>query len=294
MELELGQLELRYEALRTRSAARERHLLSALAEVGQQMPIVVVRDEGQWVVVDGYKRVRMLKRLGHDTALATAWELSEADALMLERILRSGEGDSALEQGWLLQELSTRFSLGQEELARRFDRTRSWVSRRLSLVSKLPSTAQEHVRSGAICAHGAMKYLVPLARANRGDCARLADAIAPERLTSRQVGVLYAAYLAGGEGGRELVLRHPRMVLRARAETAEERQQKKRPVEELLEDLRILSAVTRRARHRLQQGALDDAEHVEREETRRVCEGVMAEVESLRRACDKELGAYAG
>ncbi len=294
MELELGQLELRYEALRTRSAARERHLLAAIGEVGQQMPIVVVRDEGKWVVVDGYKRVRVLKRLGHDTALAMHWELGEADALMLERVLRAGEGDSALEQGWLLRELSTRFGLSCEELARRFDRTRSWVSRRLSLVSKLPSTTQEHVRSGAICAHGAMKYLVPLARANQGDCTRLADAIAPERLTSRQMGELYAAYLAGGEGGRELVLSHPLMVLRARAETAQEREKKKRPVEELLEELRILSAVTRRARHRLQHGATDDAEHAERDEARRVCEGVMAEVESLRRACDKELGAHAG
>jgi ParB-like chromosome segregation protein Spo0J len=294
MELELNQLELRYEALRTRSAARERHLLSAIAEVGQQMPIVVVRDEGRWVVVDGYKRVRVLKRLGQDTALAMPWELGEAEALMLERILRSGEGDSALEQGWLLRELSTRFGLSGEELARRFDRTRSWVSRRLSLVNRLPPTAQEHVRSGSIGAHGAMKYLVPLARANWDDCVRLADVIAPERLTSREIGELYTAYQAGGEGGRELVLSHPLMVLRARAETAEERKQKKRPVEELMEDLGIVSAVTRRARHRLQHGATDDAEPTEWGELRRMCEGMMVEVESLKRACDKEFEAHAG
>lgn len=294
MELELGQLELRYEALRTRSAVRERRLLAAIAEVGQQMPIVVVRDGSRWVVVDGYKRVRVLRRLGQDTTLATTWELCEAEALMLERILRSGEGDSALEQGWLLRELSRRFGLGCEELARRFDRTRSWVSRRMSLVSTLPGSVQEHVRAGAICAHAAMKYLVPLARANTTDCERLADAVAPERLTSRQLGELYAAYMAGGAGGREMVLRHPAMVLRMRAETAEQRAEDKRPVEQWMEDLRILSAVARRARHRLQHGAMDGAELAEREEARRACEGMVAEVECLRRACDKELGADAG
>ena len=294
MELELSQLELRYEALRTRSAARERRLLSAIAEVGQQMPIVVVRDAERWVVVDGYKRVRVLRRLGQDTALCTSWELGEAEALMLERMMRAGDGDSALEQGWLLRELSGRFGLGSDELARRFDRTRSWVSRRLSLVSTLPVTVQQHVHNGAIGAHAAMKHLVPLARANRADCERLADAIAPERLTSRQIGQLYAAYLASGEGGREMVLRHPVMVLRARAETAQQRAEAKRPVEQWMEDLRILSAVARRARQRLQHGALDDAENAERVEGRRVCAAVVAEVESLHRVCDKELGTDAG
>jgi hypothetical protein len=50
-------------------------------------------------VVDGHKRVRTLRRLRQDTVRATAWELSEADALVLERRLRAGESDSAIEQG---------------------------------------------------------------------------------------------------------------------------------------------------------------------------------------------------
>lgn len=72
MELELGQLELRYERLRTRSVSRERRLLAAIAEVGQQTPIIVVLDGGRWVVVDGYKRVRAVRRLGRDTVLAVS------------------------------------------------------------------------------------------------------------------------------------------------------------------------------------------------------------------------------
>ncbi len=90
MELELGQLELRYERLRTRSVSRERRLLAAIAEVGQQTPIIVVLDGGRWVVVDGYKRVRAVRRLGRDTVLAVAWEIGEADALLLDRLLRGG------------------------------------------------------------------------------------------------------------------------------------------------------------------------------------------------------------
>ncbi len=216
-----------------------------------------------------------------------------AHTLLLERVLRAGDADSALEQGWLLRELCDRFGLAREELARRFDRTPSWVSRRLALITDLPKSVQEHVRSGAIGGHAAMKHLVPLARANAGDCARLADAIAPARPTSRQMAELYAAYVAAGVGGRELVVTQPLMVLRARAEAKRERAEDKRPVELLLEDLRIVSAVARRARQRTQRGVLDDAEVGERDEAARACRDAHAEVESLKRTCDKEL-SHAG
>jgi hypothetical protein len=91
MDLEFQQLDLRYEELRGGSAARERRLLSSLAELGQQTPIVVVRasEVARHVVIDGYKRVRLLRKLGQDTVQATAWDLGEAEALLLERMLRA-------------------------------------------------------------------------------------------------------------------------------------------------------------------------------------------------------------
>jgi len=290
MELELGQLDLRYEALRSRSSHRERRVLASIAEVGQQMPIVVVRDGGAHVVVDGYKRVRTLRRLHHDTVRATAWELSEADALVLERLLRSAEADSAIEQGWFLRELTDRFGLSREELARRFDRTPSWVSRRLSLVMTLPATVQGHVRSGTIGAHAAMKYLVPLARANEGDCTRLADAIAPSRPSSRQMAELYATYASGNVQTRELCVHDPQMVLRARQEQMREGSAERTPVEHLLDDLGIVGAVARRARGRLVRGATDGATAEQRAQVSRASAEAVACVEDMKRRCDRELG----
>ena len=290
MDVELGQLDRRYESLRTRSAPRERRLLGSLAEIGQQAPIIVVRDahEGaQLIVVDGYKRVRALARLGHDTARAVEWTLGEADALMLERVLRAGDADSAIEQGWFLRELTTRFGLGLDELARRFDRTKSWVSRRIALVSELPAVVQEHVREGAIGAHAAMKYLVPLARANEGDCVRLCAAIAPLRLSNRQVGELYATYVAGNATARELLLRAPMLVLDARAEIAADGEA---PVEKLLDDLHIVAAVARRAHTRLVRGAIDGVDGNGRETVRLACGNAHGEVERLKRRCDREVG----
>src|SRR5512138_493190 len=93
MDLEIGQLELRYEKLRKRSARRERQLLASLSEHGQLLPVVVVRAEAaeRFVLLDGYKRVRALRRLASDTVRATLWDLPPADGLLLERLMRSAE-----------------------------------------------------------------------------------------------------------------------------------------------------------------------------------------------------------
>lgn len=291
MDLELWQLDRRYEALRSRSAHRERRLLSSLAEVGQQQPIVVVRDSECWVVVDGYKRLRALGRLGLDTVRAAEWPLVEADALLLERVLRMGDTDSPLEQGWFLAELTQRFGLGLEELARRLDRSKSWVSRRVGLVKDLPQSVQEHVRRGGIGAHAAMKYLLPLARANAADCAQISDAIAPERPTSRELGELYATYMAGNRATRELVVSKPQVVLRARAASAVGGRAEigATPVEHVVDDLRIVAAVAHRVRGRLVGGAADGATHEERGRVRRGVSEAGDAVRRLEATCKREV-----
>jgi ParB/RepB/Spo0J family partition protein len=199
VNVELHQLDLRYEKLRTHKPEAERKLVGSLAEIGQQVPVVVVHGEGpeRFVLVDGYKRVRALRRLGQDLVGATCWDLSEAEALVLDRLMRTGEGATALEQGWLLHELSVRFELSLEDLGRRFARSASWVSRRLALVGELPAAIQAHVQRGELPAHAAMKHLVPLARANAEACERLVAAIAGKGLTNREIGQLYAAWREG-------------------------------------------------------------------------------------------------
>jgi ParB-like chromosome segregation protein Spo0J len=89
VQLELHQLSLRYERLRKRSPREERGLLVSLSEIGQQLPVVVIEEAPSFILIDGYKRVRALKRLALDTVRATSWQVAEAEALLLERSLRT-------------------------------------------------------------------------------------------------------------------------------------------------------------------------------------------------------------
>jgi hypothetical protein len=133
MQPEFEQLERRWEHLRVREPYRQRRLLASLAASGQQTPIVVVAagPPDRYPVIDGHKRVAALEQVGGDTVEATVWWMSEAEAVLLSRPLRCSPEESALEQSWLLAKMDQRISDGREELARRFDRSASWVSRRV-------------------------------------------------------------------------------------------------------------------------------------------------------------------
>lgn len=289
MELDLHQLELRYEGLRTRRPNQERHLAASLLEQGQQMPIVVVGDEdGRFVVIDGYKRVRALRKLARDRVRATAWEVDEAEALLLDRLMRSG-GEDALEQAWLLAELHARFGLSLDELARRFDKSKSWVSRRLSLVKELPEPVQAQVRAGEIAAHAAMKYLVPLARANAVAATRLCAAMAPLKLTTRQVELLYQGLQSGTDKTRELILSTPQVYLRAR-EAQRLPEAAKSDCQQFLDDLSALAAIARRARRRLEQGLAQRLLPGEPEEVARLLLAARGATGALFTRCDQEAG----
>ena len=175
--------------------------------------------------------------------------MSEAEALILDRSLRWAEHETALEEGWLLVELEQRFGYGLDELARRFDRSLSWVSRRLALVDQLPESVQRQVRSGAITAHVAMKFLVPVARAHLEDCQRMAEAFAAHRFTSREAGQLYAAWRNASPAIRRRILDQPQLFLKV------QRQRDPGPpstaIAELSRDLGMVVAIIHRSNRRL-------------------------------------------
>lgn len=292
MDLEFHQIELRYESLRRTSAERERRLCGSLAQLGQQTPVVVVGggDGGRYVLVDGYKRVRSLLRLRRDTVRAVCWELSEVAALLLERLMRTTEGDSALEQGWLLRELRDRFHLSLEELARRFDRSPSWVSRRLSLVGELPASVQDKVRAGSIPAHAAMKHLVPLARAKGEQCERLCEALAPLRPSTRQVAQICAAFTVGNKRARELLLSDPGLFLRAQQEARRPAAAAEQsPTQQLLGDFGALGGLARRAHRHLRDGLARRLTAPERHEVGQCVRQAQADMTGLFALCDKEI-----
>jgi ParB family chromosome partitioning protein len=269
MQLEFHQLDRRWEHLRVRRPHRQRRLMASLAESGQQTPIVVVAAEGQsgrYLVIDGYKRIAALQQLGRDTVEAVVWPMGEAEALLLDRSLRFSEHETALEQGWLLAEMEQLFGYDLDELARRFDRSVSWVSRRLALVELLPEAIQQQVREGKISAHVAMKFLVPVARINLEDCERMAAAFAQHHCNTRQAGQLYAVWRGGPPVIRQRLLDDPALFFKAQRQA--EPKATAAPAAELLRDLEMAAAIVNRATRRLAGAVVAEMDGQQREAAR--------------------------
>jgi hypothetical protein len=214
----------------------------------------------RYVVIDGYKRIAALEQLGRDTVDAVVWPMSEAAAVLLDRSLRLAERETALEVGWLLHELEERFGYGLEDLARRFDRSVTWVSRRLALVELLPEAIQQQVREGKIAAQAAMKFLAPVARQSLKDCQRMAAIFAEHHCDSREAAQLYTAWRRGSAAIRKRILDDPSLFFKA------QRQEKVPPGTgaELMRDLEMAAAIVSRIQRRLAGAEAMDLDHERR------------------------------
>ena len=266
MELEFHQLEKKYAALRIADAQRRARLVASLCAYGQQQPVLVVPGASHeagiehYVLIDGYARVAALDELKRDSVEATVLDLSEAHALLLAFRLEHQRARSTIEEAWLLRELISGHRIAPRDLAPWLGRSPSWVSRRLGLIEVLPAIAEETVRAGRLPAQAAMKYLVPLARANRGQCARLVEQLGGQRLSVRQCARLYAGWRAGNAEQRQAVVERPLLYLAldekqdesaAPADPGTEREQR------LVRDLGLLAGVCRRVREALREREKD-------------------------------------
>ena len=212
--------------------------------------------------------------------------MSEAEALPLDRSMRMSQQESTLEQGWLLAEMQQRFGYSREELAQRFDRGLSWVSRRLALAESLPEAVQQQVREGAVGAPMAMKYLVPMARASVEDCERMAAGFVKHRCDNRQAGLLYAAWRDGSRVVRERILTEPELFLKT---------QRPPPLASpaalaLERELEMAVAILRRANRRLAE-ALPEMNGPRQEQAQRHIESARSELDRMAARIGKEQGA---
>jgi hypothetical protein len=255
VDVDLHQLELRHRDLRIHDGEQRRRMIGSVAEIGQQVPVIVVRDAERLVLIDGYLRVEALRRLHRDTVVATTWPLTEVEALVHHRHLAIARR-TAIEDAWLLGRLREH-GLTVDELARRLCRSKSWVSHRLGLLDELAAAAQERVRAGTVPPHAAMRYLVPFARANKRHCEQLLTGLGDTRVSDRELGALYVAWRRADRTGKERIVAEPRLFLRAlsstKADDADE------PVS-LHKDLTALAAIAWRASRRVRDGGRFTAE----------------------------------
>ena len=258
LQVDLHRLELRYAATRIVDGAAVKWLANSIHEDGQLVACIAAGqpDTAALVLIDGYRRVAALARLGRDTALVQCWSspVEQALAQMLARSM--SRAFAPIEEAMMLRELIDTHGLSQREAARQCARDVSWVQRRLVLLGELPEALVQAVRTARVSSWAAARIFAPLARANTEHANALLGSLEAHKLSTRELHIWFEHYQRAQRSQRERMVQHPRLFIDSLNQRDQERQAlrlREGPERELAGELGHLQSLLGRVRRRLEQ-----------------------------------------
>jgi len=227
LEVDLHLLELRFTSARLIEPQAVERLARSIERDGQIVPLIVVGSPDsseagaqRLVLIDGYRRVAALRRLGRDRACVERWPCDLAEALLGVLARTQSRSFAAIEEALLLRELTQGLGVSQREIGRRCGRDDSWVNRRLQLLSALPESGLAAVCAGRLSTWAATRVIAPLARASSAHAEQLVAALGEAPLSTRELRHWFDHYQKARRVVRERMVKHPKLFLQALNESA--------------------------------------------------------------------------
>jgi ParB/RepB/Spo0J family partition protein len=210
LELECQQIGEHYGRYRLHLPEAERAMARSLERYGQLSPVVVCRRQERYELIDGFKRLGAARTLARNLSA----RLLEADERTAKAAIyglnRAGGRTRELEEAWIIQALVREDGMSQVEVAELLGRHKSWVCRRLALIERLGSKAQDELRVGLLTATAA-RQIVQLPQGNQ---AEVLEAMRREALSSAELAGVVKLWLGCAEPRQqEYLLRCPREAL---------------------------------------------------------------------------------
>ena len=219
-EILLSKFDLSLSGMRIMNMTRIHQVEKSMRLHGQLQPVVARVHDGNYQLIDGFKRLYAAEDLMIETLQCHLLkiDLKQAKVLLLS-YNRSRQTMETWEEAMILHDLQKTHSLDQRSLARLTGYSRSWVSRRLSLIEKMDEDISSDIMMGVLTGSHA-RAIIKLPRGNQ---MKVAQAIIDYRLTSRQSDTLVDAFLeAENESQQRYVLTYPDKVLEKKEPEANE------------------------------------------------------------------------
>jgi hypothetical protein len=207
-ELELSDLDLRYQGHRLAQPRLEEQLLASLAQVGIQEPLQGVRGDGRAILLNGFKRARCAAKLHLRTVPFSSWGTDEVSGIL--QLLRGArhQGLHLLEQARFVEALKSERGMSVAEIAAQLSRSKAWVKLRLELVAQLSPTVAEALFSGGFPVYCYLYSLRPFRRLKpAADIDQFVTALRGKKLSVREIEGLAQGFFRGPESFRTEVLR---------------------------------------------------------------------------------------
>ncbi len=213
--IDLHQIQLKYAHTRILDQKSIYKMMRSLESFGQKAPVTLVSGSGKYILIDGYTRIRALKKLGIDTVWSDILDMEEKAALLLFLNRQEHKKCIPLEQACIIQELKTGFGLSLTQIAAGLCKDKSFVKRRLDMLEALPDDILSMVRDGHILSWSASRVLAPLARANKEHALKLSRYCVHHPCSSRELKEFFEAYKTSTKVVRENMIDNPGLFIKA-------------------------------------------------------------------------------
>ena len=208
-EVELTQLDLRYESYRMKNAGLEERLLGSIAQRGIEEPLEGVEGQEVHILLNGFKRYRCARKL--QIRMVPYASLGPDEVVGIMNLLRiaNHKALSILEQAAFLDELKNTCHLSVAEIAQELSRSKSWVSMRLGLLAEMSAVIRAKLLSGAFPVYSYMYTVRQFMRMNgvrRAQVEEFVRAVSGQQLSVREIEQLAYGYFRGPESFRREIL----------------------------------------------------------------------------------------
>lgn len=216
-QVELNELDMRYESLRMKNRKQEERLLVSISREGLRDALCGVEVERGRVLLDGFKRCRCARKLGLGVVGYRSLGTDVGAAIAGLLVAGRKQGLSVLEEAAFVDELRVLKGLSVAEIALELSRSKGWVSMRMGLIGQMSPVVRAEVFGGRFPAYAYMALMRRFMRMNnvkQGEIDSFVKALSGQALSFRDIELLAHGYFRGPPSFREQVdAGHVRLVL---------------------------------------------------------------------------------
>ena len=208
-QIEIINLDLRYESFRLKSKNSEKDLLASIIENDIQDPLkgIDLGDKTK-ILLDGFKRYRCAKKL--NLGIVPYRSLGNDEPVGIIKLIKTSLARplTILEQAKMIDELQKIHGMTNADIAGLLQKNKSWVSMRVGVISEMSEYVTKRVFNGDFPVYSYMYTLRKFIRLNTISKKEIDDfvkAVAGKGLSIRDIELLASGFFKGSDNLRQQI-----------------------------------------------------------------------------------------
>lgn len=268
-QIEISNLDLRYENYRLKSKHFEKVLLASIIEHGIRDPLQGVDlGDGIRILLNGFKRYRCAKKLNINVVPYRSFGSDEPLGIIKLIRISNTKNLNILEQAKLIDELQTVHGMCNDDISGLLEKSKSWVSMRTGILGEMSEYVMKRVFEGDFPVYSFMYTLRQFIRMKsipKQDIDEFVKAVSGKGLSIRDIELLASGFFKGSDDFRQQIKKGQiTWGLKRLKESASETAECTKAEQKMLRDLELVQGYMQRITYRVKDDRLgNDAFHAQ-------------------------------